>query len=126
MWWLYLHHMGMVQWYYNYTMSRMLLGRSIYGTYYGGKLMRPTCLSCVKKHIAQAMILFNESKQGYPLHFWWALGHLAEAADECVTDYPELASTIRKVRIQYEQDDNPPTLDELLEGVIAVENASTD
>lgn len=83
--------------------------------------MRPSCLSCVKKHVAQAMILFSEAENGYPLHFWWALGHLAEAEAESIRDFPLLAQTIRKVRLQYEKNDNPPTLDELLEGILAVE-----
>ncbi len=83
--------------------------------------MRPSCLSCVKKHVAQAMILFTEAANGYPLHFWWALGHLAEAEAECVHDFPQLAETIRKFRLAYENGENKLTLDELLEGIIVVE-----
>ena len=54
------------------------------------------------KHVTQAGILSMEACQGYPLHRWWALGHLAEASDELISDYPELANEIREYRKQYE------------------------
>jgi hypothetical protein len=46
-----------------------------------------------------------EARQGYPLHRWWALGHLAEASDELVQDYPEMANEIREYRKMYEDDE---------------------
>lgn len=66
--------------------------------------MRDSCLLCAIKHVAQAGILSMEALQGYPLHHWWALGHLAEAADELVADYPEMANELREYRKQYEDD----------------------
>ncbi len=54
------------------------------------------------KHVVQAAILTMEARQGYPLHRWWALGHLAEASDELVADYEEKANEIREYRKQYE------------------------
>ena len=64
--------------------------------------MRLSCLMCAMKHVTQAAILTMEARQGYPLHRWWALGHLAEASDELVADYEELANEIREYRKQYE------------------------
>lgn len=61
--------------------------------------MRLSCLQCVLKHVAQASILVDESKLGYPWHFWLALGHLAEAESESVERYPELAEEIREIRL---------------------------
>jgi len=60
---------------------------------------RPTCLDCALKHISQATILLSESRQGYPAHRWLAVGHLAEASDELIADYPVEANEIRIVRL---------------------------
>lgn len=61
--------------------------------------MRETCLFCVSKHLAQAVVLVNESVTGYPLHSWLAVGHLAEAETESVEKYPTFANKIRSVRL---------------------------
>lgn len=45
-----------------------------------------------------------ESHQGYPGHFWIALGHLAEASDELVGTYPGIANRIRFERKRLEGD----------------------
>ena len=45
----------------------------------GRGLMRNSCLSCAMKHVTQSSILLSESEKGYPNHYWYALGHLAEA-----------------------------------------------
>jgi len=45
--------------------------------------MRKQCLECTLKHVAQALVLLCEVPKGYPLHKWVAIGHLAEAEDEC-------------------------------------------
>ena len=42
-----------------------------------------------------------EVEQGYPQHAWVAVGHLGEASDEMIVDYPELASAIREERLAY-------------------------
>lgn len=65
--------------------------------------MRPVCLNCARKHLAQADILMMEAAMGYPLHAWYAMGHMAEAADELVADYPEMANVIREHRKLYEE-----------------------
>lgn len=61
--------------------------------------MRETCLFCVSKHIAQAIVLTCEAKKGYPFHLWLAVGHLAEAEDESMADFPHLSNDIRVVRM---------------------------
>jgi hypothetical protein len=43
----------------------------------------------------------QEVHQGYPAHNWIAVGHLGEAADESLRDYPKLAAEIRRHRIAY-------------------------
>lgn len=60
--------------------------------------MRETCLFCVSKHIGQAIVLMTEVPLGYPEHLFVAIGHLAEAETESVSQYPEFAQKIRKVR----------------------------
>lgn len=62
--------------------------------------MRKSCLKCGVKHIGQAIVLMNESLQGYPHHRLLAIGHLAEAADELILDYPDIAFTVRSIRLQ--------------------------
>ncbi|GAF72617.1 unnamed protein product [marine sediment metagenome] len=62
--------------------------------------MRESCLDCVRKHIAQALILLTESKLGHPEHKWLAVGHLAEAEAESVADYEVLAKSIRNERLK--------------------------
>ena len=63
-------------------------------------MARGSCLDCVRKHIAQAMILSDEAALGYPFHRWYAAGHLAEAESESRAKYPELAQAIRAGRLQ--------------------------
>ena len=64
--------------------------------------MRPSCLLCARKHLAQASILISEAAQGYPEHKWLALGHLAEASDELIKEFPVLALRIRDERKRLE------------------------
>lgn len=66
--------------------------------------VRPSCVMCVCKHLAQALVLSSEAKQGYPGHRWIVIGHMGEAADECVQEYPKLAAEIRKHRLAYMRD----------------------
>ncbi len=65
---------------------------------------REGCLSCTRKHLAQALVLMSEARQGYPGHRWIAIGHLGEAGDECCQDYPKLAAAIRAERVKYMAD----------------------
>lgn len=68
--------------------------------------MRESCLDCARKHIAQAEILMLEYATGdYPVHKWYAVGHLAEAADEMMEKYPSVAETLRTERLKYMEDD---------------------
>lgn len=61
--------------------------------------MRESCLFCATKHVSQAIILVMEACQGYPDHIHLAVGHLGEAADECCSEFPQLAQHTRKVRL---------------------------
>ncbi len=62
--------------------------------------IRKVCLDCVRKHLSQANILLEEFATGdYPIHFWYAIGHMAEAESECMEKYTELAALIRAERL---------------------------
>ncbi len=63
--------------------------------------MRDSCLVCYRKHVAQAEVLMAEALNGYPLHGWLAVGHLAEAEHEVLKDHAALAETTRQERLSY-------------------------
>ena len=56
---------------------------------------RNTCVDCVRKHVAQAVVLLTESLLGYPEHKWLALAHLSEAMTESLKEYPLIAYDIQ-------------------------------
>lgn len=67
--------------------------------------MRESCLDCARKHLAQADILMMECATGdYPTHKWYAVGHMAEAADELLMGYKSIADRIRDERLKYMDD----------------------
>ncbi len=76
---------------------------------------RKSCLDCCLKHLGQAIVLLMESKKGYPAHKYIALGHLAEAEDESIDSFEELANEIRDTRVSI-QDGNEPnkSIEELI------------
>lgn len=78
--------------------------------------MRPTCLDCARKHLAQSLVLVHEVEKGYPEHAWLAVGHMAEAEDELLSEYPEQAQAIRAQRRAYMEEMDGRELD--LMGVI--------
>lgn len=55
----------------------------------------PTCMDCTRKHLSQASVLMDEARQGYPLHRWMAIGHLAEAARESHVRFPAFGEKLR-------------------------------
>jgi hypothetical protein len=61
--------------------------------------MRPSCLDCARKHIAEAEVLIRESVMGYPLHAWLSIGHLSQAEAELIKDYPSVAHEVRAERL---------------------------
>ena len=80
--------------------------------------MRPTCTHCALKHLSQASILLSESYQGYPTHFFYTLGHMAEAGDELVKEYPKYAELVRAERKKLEDDpEYKPDFEYLIETV---------
>lgn len=60
--------------------------------------LRTTCVLCCLKHVGQARALWLEAQKGYPNFHWFCIGHLAEAEDEIVQEYPGLADKIRTER----------------------------
>lgn len=73
--------------------------------------MRPTCTYCARKHLAQAQILVNEAAMGYPDHLWLAIGHMAEASEELIATYPDVARQIRGYRKGLEQGGTAPFME---------------
>jgi len=72
--------------------------------------MRDACFDCVRKHIAQAIVLTNEAQLGYPTHRWLAIGHLAEAEAESILVEPNFADRLRRMRLQLMDGKNDPAL----------------
>jgi hypothetical protein len=64
--------------------------------------VRPSCVLCALKHLAQARSLLLEAHKGYPESYWFSLGHLGEAEDELVKEYEGLANQVRDVRKRLE------------------------
>lgn len=64
--------------------------------------MRPACLDCARKHVAQAEALLHESRADpkYKTHYWLAIGHLAEAEAELMATWAHQAYYIREQRQQ--------------------------
>lgn len=91
-------------------------------------MSRKTCLSCTLKHLGQAVVLLGEAEKGYPMHKYIAIGHMAEAEDECVEKYPELANEIRAVRLLTDEgkDDMTGGVLELIEKVHDKREANGD
>ena len=63
---------------------------------------RPSCPACARKHLGQAIVLLQESVQGYPEHRWIAMGHIAEAEAEIQGYSPEIADALRNIRKKME------------------------
>ena len=59
--------------------------------------MRSKCWLCTYKHIAQAIILSEEMRVGYPEHLVFVIGHLAEAETE--SPDANLSLQIRNIRL---------------------------
>ena len=68
--------------------------------------MRESCRECACKHIAQARVLLLETNNGYQEHYWFAMGHLAEAEDELVKDFPDQTALVRAERLKLQEDRN--------------------
>jgi hypothetical protein len=73
--------------------------------------MRPPCTFCARKHLAQALVLLMESRQGYPQHLWLAIGHLAEAADELIGGGPAMRDAAHRIRQERKTLEHDPSHD---------------
>jgi hypothetical protein len=70
---------------------------------------RVSCLDCVRKHLAQALILFQEYQSDsdtYAAHFWLGVGHLAEAESELLGTWASKAKWVREMRLAIMNDRN--------------------
>ena len=95
---------------------------------------RTACSDCGRKHLGQAKLLLGQAKillkeawQGYPEHFelcfdrmeeasnelwlahdkyWDCMAHMAEASDEVVEKFAEIANLIRSERLKLQEDPN--------------------
>lgn len=76
--------------------------------------MRQECMDCVRKHIAQAIILMDEYMLGYPHHRWLAVGHLAEAESEVMAYSVAFAGKIRTERLKIMNNTANPKLEYLI------------
>jgi len=78
--------------------------------------VRKSCIDCCLKHLGQSVILFSEARKGYPMHKYIALGHLAEAEDETIAEFPNLAEKIRETRLSLERGHIPSySIEDLIE-----------
>ena len=71
-------------------------------------MIRESCVLCACKHIAQARVLMLEYKRSpkeYDEHYFFAMGHLAEAEDELVRYHAALSTILRHHRKKLEADD---------------------
>lgn len=59
------------------------------------------CLQCVRKHLSKARAYLAESRLGYPMRIWDAIGEMGLAEDECVLKYPIFAEQIRQERMKW-------------------------
>jgi len=70
--------------------------------------MRHSCFDCVRKHLAQALVIAHElphySDYAKDMHLWVFVGHMAEAADQVQREAPNVASRIREIRLAVMED----------------------
>lgn len=86
---------------------------------------RAACADCCRKHIAQAIILVNESLMGYPEHAEIALAHLREAAEEIIGEHKAFAEDILEEHRKFDTDRTYyPALMPLLKAAITLATTS--
>jgi hypothetical protein len=78
-------------------------------------MARPNCVDCTRKHLSQAIVLMDEAYNGYSVHRWLAMGHLAEAESEIRVFDLELSKRIRKVRLEIQEGKDPDILHFIVE-----------
>jgi len=74
---------------------------------------RPSCVECCEKHLAAALVLLTEAREGYAYRLR-TIGHLFEAEEE-FQEWPELHASIRDARKAHQADGATPTWDTLAE-----------
>ena len=83
---------------------------------------RQPCAHCAKKHLCQAMVLLDESMNGYPEHRWMAIGHVAEAESEIAGLYADIAGMLREARKT--MDENRSYVSDFLPVVVEIDERS--
>ena len=83
---------------------------------------RKPCAHCAKKHLSQAMVLLDETVNGYPEHRWMAVGHIAEAESEIAGLYSDIAEKLRESRKT--MDENRDYFPDLLPVVVEIDRRS--
>lgn len=88
-------------------------------------IIRPTCLDCVRKHCAHAIIQLREVIKGYTKeagydHEEFALANIDEAIDESLKDNLKLAKKINSIKETYLQDNNIKNLINNLKEIIKI------
>ena len=79
--------------------------------------MRPSCLDCVFKHGASAVIYLRESRSGYPMHRGLAMAELEHASQESERDYPDISAMLLAERKNMKDPEYQPELFEILQMV---------
>lgn len=62
--------------------------------------MRPECLECVAKHLADAQINLDETLMGYPKFIHKVMGNMNQASSECLRYDLPFANEIREIRLK--------------------------
>lgn len=71
--------------------------------------IRPSCILCVYKHLSNVIVLAGEylsqdpdGYRPYRDHLLYMTGHLSQAEEQSVQEYPEMSQKIREVRKRIE------------------------
>ena len=84
---------------------------------------RPSCISCVQKHVGGAEVLITEMRDGYK-YMTRAVGELYQAEDEA-QDWQKLHDLIRNCRIEYQSHLTMPdwvALNKMITDILIKEN----
>lgn len=84
--------------------------------------MRPSCLDCARKHLAQAIVLSHEipyyAGDDKDDHFWICIGHMSEAEAQIQRQNSFIAAEIRKKRLELMERGAEGAIDLELNGLI--------
>jgi hypothetical protein len=87
------------------------------------------CFDCAGKHIAKAMVLFDELQQGYEENAPLIIGNLALAEDHTLylgTKAAGWAEKVRDARLMFEKSGSRPPFDTLFIALQVLKNTAKD